>query len=124
MEHWKTRLRDLRKEVYALNLVVRDSRTPWYAKGIGALTVGLAISPIDPIPDFIPVLGYLDDLVFIPVGVYVVHQIVPDEVLEDARKQAVTDLEQGTVGWLVAVLIIFGWMLVIGLIALFIQRLV
>lgn len=84
----KTRARGLKRETYALYLVARDPRTPWYAKVLAAAVVAYALSPLDLIPDFVPVLGYLDDLIIVPAGIALVLRLVPAEVLADCRKEA------------------------------------
>jgi uncharacterized membrane protein YkvA (DUF1232 family) len=88
IEAWKRRARDLRREVYALYFACRDPRVPWYAKALAAGIVGYAFSPIDLIPDFIPVLGYLDELVLIPLGVMAVRAMIPSFVLAECRQRA------------------------------------
>lgn len=75
-------------ETYALYLAVRDPRTPWYAKALGIGVVAYALSPIDLIPDFIPVLGYLDDVLIVPAGLWVVRRLIPAHVLAEARERA------------------------------------
>ena len=74
--------------MYALYLAYRDPRVPWYARVFAACVVGYAFSPIDLIPDPIPVLGYLDDLILIPLGVALAIRMIPDEVLEECRQKA------------------------------------
>ena len=69
-------------------LAVRDARTPWYAKLLVAAVAAYALSPIDLIPDFIPVVGYLDDLVIVPLGILLAVRLVPGEVLADCRARA------------------------------------
>jgi uncharacterized membrane protein YkvA (DUF1232 family) len=78
----------LKRDTYALYLAARDPRTPWYARALAALVVAYALSPIDLIPDFVPILGYLDDLVLIPLGLALLVRLVPDEVMADARERA------------------------------------
>lgn len=85
---WKENAARLKREVCALYFAVRDPRVPWYAKALAASIVAYAFSPIDLIPDFIPVLGYLDDLVLIPLGVLLVRRLIPVEVLADCRARA------------------------------------
>jgi len=80
--------RRLKNEITTLYLAARDPRTPWYAKAIIACVVAYALSPIDLIPDFIPVLGYLDDLLLLPLGIYLALKLIPAEVLIDARRRA------------------------------------
>jgi uncharacterized membrane protein YkvA (DUF1232 family) len=84
----KQRARHLKTETFALYLAARDPRTPWYAKLLMAGIVAYAVSPIDLIPDFVPVLGYLDDLILIPAGIALAIRLVPDSVLADCRAQA------------------------------------
>src|SRR4051794_16160281 len=76
---WRRRVEGLHQEAYALYLACRDRRCPWYAKVLAACVVAYALSPIDLIPDFIPVLGLLDDLVLVPLGVLLVRRLVPEE---------------------------------------------
>jgi uncharacterized membrane protein YkvA (DUF1232 family) len=78
----------LKTETFALYLAARDPRTPWWAKLLVAGIVAYAFSPIDLIPDFIPLLGYLDDLILIPVGITLAIRLVPDSVLADCRAKA------------------------------------
>jgi uncharacterized membrane protein YkvA (DUF1232 family) len=88
---WKslgTWAQDLKRDTIALYLAARDPRTPWYAKAIAAIVVAYALSPIDLIPDFIPVLGYLDDLLIVPIGLWIAIRLVPEDVLEDCRARA------------------------------------
>ena len=75
-------------ETYALYLAYGDPRVPWYARVFAALAVGYAFSPIDPIPDPIPVLGYLDDLILVPLGIALAVRMIPAEVLAECREEA------------------------------------
>lgn len=80
--------RRLKRDTYALYLALRDPRTPWYAKLIAACVVAYAFSPIDLIPDFIPVLGYLDDLIVVPLGILLALKLIPTHVMADCRAEA------------------------------------
>lgn len=80
--------RAIKRDVHALWLAARDSRTPWYAKMLALVTAAYALSPIDLIPDFIPVLGYLDDLVLVPLGVLLVVRLIPPELMQEYRATA------------------------------------
>jgi uncharacterized membrane protein YkvA (DUF1232 family) len=91
----KQRARALKKEVFALYFAYRDPRTPWYGKAFAALVVAYAFSPIDLIPDPIPVLGYLDDLVLIPLGVVIALRMIPVDVMSDSRAKAEEELQAG-----------------------------
>ena len=85
---WQQRAHLLKREVYALYFAARDPRVPWYVKALAACIVGYAFSPIDLIPDPIPVLGYLDDLVLIPLGVLAVRALIPEHVMAECRVRA------------------------------------
>ncbi len=117
--------RRLRAETYALYLVARDPRTPWYAKLLAAAVVGYAFSPIDLIPDFIPVLGYLDDLILVPAGIWLAVRLVPAEIMEESRTRAATIMEIGRpVGRTAAVVIVLIWLALAGLLAVWAYRIV
>ncbi|HEU5317453.1 MAG TPA: DUF1232 domain-containing protein [Chloroflexota bacterium] len=80
--------RRVKRDTYALFLAVRDPRTPWYAKVVAACVVAYAFSPIDLIPDFIPVLGYLDDVIIVPLGILLALRLVPPDVMAECRARA------------------------------------
>ena len=84
----KQRARHLKADTYALYLAARDPRTPWYAKLLVAGIAAYAFSPIDLIPDFVPILGYLDDLILIPLGIALAIKLVPHSVLAECRTRA------------------------------------
>ena len=109
LETWEQRARSLKQEVYALYFACRDPRVPWYAKALAVVIVAYAFSPIDLIPDFIPILGYLDDLVLIPVGVIAVRALVPAPVLDECRERAARMDEKPT-NRVAAVVIVALWL--------------
>src|SRR5229473_4824884 len=80
--------RMIKRDVHALYLAARDPRVPWYAKVLAVVVAGYALSPIDLIPDFIPVLGYLDDLIIVPLGILLVIRLIPPEVMAEHRALA------------------------------------
>jgi uncharacterized membrane protein YkvA (DUF1232 family) len=80
--------RTVKRDVIALFLAARDSRTPWYAKAMAGLIAAYALSPIDLIPDFIPVIGHLDDLVIVPLGIWIVVKLVPPDLMQEFRAEA------------------------------------
>jgi uncharacterized membrane protein YkvA (DUF1232 family) len=84
--------RHLRNDTYALYFAYRDPRVPWYAKVLAAFVVAHTLSPIDLIPDFIPILGYLDDLIVTPLGLALAFKLIPAEVMAEARMKAANDL--------------------------------
>jgi uncharacterized membrane protein YkvA (DUF1232 family) len=110
IERWKARAGQLKLEVYALYIAYKDSRTPWYAKVFAAVVVGYAFSPIDLIPDPIPILGYLDDLILVPLGAMLVVKLIPSDVMADSRQKAREVMAQGKpVNKLAAAIIVFIW---------------
>jgi uncharacterized membrane protein YkvA (DUF1232 family) len=80
--------RGIKRDVIALFLAARDPRTPWYAKAAAGLVAAYALSPIDLIPDFVPVFGYLDDLVLVPIGIWVVVRLIPVDLMREFRAEA------------------------------------
>jgi uncharacterized membrane protein YkvA (DUF1232 family) len=88
LETWKWRARELTAQTYALYLAYRHPRTPWYAKVFAALVVSYVFSPVDPIPDFIPVVGFLDEMVVVPIGVALAAKLVPPDVFVECREKA------------------------------------
>jgi uncharacterized membrane protein YkvA (DUF1232 family) len=80
--------RTIKRDVHAIGLATRDPRVPWYAKMMAATVVAYALSPIDLIPDFIPVLGYLDDLVIVPAGILLTARLIPADLLNEFRALA------------------------------------
>ena len=88
LESLRRAARALKQDTLALYLAVRDPRTPWYAKAVAAAVVAYALSPFDLIPDFIPVIGYLDDLIVVPLGITLALKLVPPQVIADCRTRA------------------------------------
>jgi len=80
--------RVLRRDVVALSFAARDPATPWHARVVAACVAAYALSPIDLIPDFVPVLGYLDDLIIVPLGIWLAIRLIPPAVLHAARMRA------------------------------------
>lgn len=113
-------MRQLKKETYALSLVVQSPNVPWYARLWILLVIGYAFSPIDLIPDFIPVLGYLDDLLLVPLGILLAIKLVPGHVMEQAREQAAQALTSDKpTNWYAAVIIVIIWLVVAFLFGLY-----
>ncbi len=110
MQSLKQAARQLKKETYAVYLASRDQRVPWYARVLAGVTVAYAFSPIDLIPDFIPILGYLDDLIIVPLGIWLVIKMIPPQVLAECREKAVAEIERGKpINRTVAAVIIAIW---------------
>jgi uncharacterized membrane protein YkvA (DUF1232 family) len=117
MKSLKNKSKQLKSEIYALYLVSKHPQTPWYAKVLAALVMGYALSPIDFIPDFIPVLGYLDDLIIVPAGIALLIKIIPRDILEECRAKSQSDLfNRRHKNWIAAIVIVLIWLLGIYLI--------
>jgi len=116
IETWHQRARQLKVEVYAIYLAYKDPRVPRPARLFAACVAGYAFSPIDLIPDFIPVLGYLDDLVLIPLGITLALKMIPPVVLAECRAKAHIVMAQGKpVNRVAAGVIIAIWLLLAAL---------
>lgn len=110
-ENLEQRARNLKAETFALYLTAGDPRTPWYAKLFVAAIVAYALSPIDLIPDFVPILGYLDDLILVPFGIALAIRLIPGPVLDDCRRRAQESLRDGRpTSRTAAVVIIVIWL--------------
>jgi len=115
IERLKAWVKKLHNETYALYFAARDPRVPWYAKALAAFVVAHTFSPIDLIPDFIPVLGFLDDLIITPVGLWLAIRMIPPEVMQDARRQAAEQLLNGKIiSKAGLVMVIAIWLLLAG----------
>jgi uncharacterized membrane protein YkvA (DUF1232 family) len=114
IQAWKRRAERLKSETYALYLAYRHPRTPWYAKVFAALVVGYVFSPIDPIPDFIPGVGLLDEMVVVPIGVLIAAKMVPADVFAECREKAREQAEK-PVSRVAAVVVVAVWLLCAGL---------
>ena len=111
---WRHNAQQLRLEAYTLYFAYRDPRVPWYAKALAICVVAYAFSPIDLIPDPIPILGQLDDLVLIPLGVLAVRAMIPEPVLAECRDRAKT-LVKKPQNWVAAGIIIVIWLMIAAL---------
>jgi uncharacterized membrane protein YkvA (DUF1232 family) len=117
VEKLKQRALLLKAETYGLYLAARDPRVPWYAKLLVAGIVAYALSPIDLIPDFIPVLGYLDDLVLIPFGILLALKLIPPQIMAECRARAQTAMQSGKpASRVAAAVIIIIWLAATALI--------
>jgi uncharacterized membrane protein YkvA (DUF1232 family) len=124
IESWKKRAAQLKAEVYALYLAYKDERTPMFVRVFTAVVVAYAFSPIDLIPDFIPILGYLDDLMVVPLGIFLALKMIPPEVMRDCRIQSAELMAQGKpVNKGAAVVIVLIWVVFAALSALLVWHL-
>lgn len=120
---WKNRAKRLKVEAYALYLAYKDPRVPLHARIFTACVVGYAFSPIDLIPDFIPVLGYLDDLILVPAGIWLALKMIPPQVMAECRERAREILSQGKpVNRTAAAVIIGIWLLIAALAVVLVVR--
>jgi uncharacterized membrane protein YkvA (DUF1232 family) len=125
LDSWKQRARGLKVETYAVYLAYRDPRVPWYARAFAACVVGYAFSPVDLIPDPIPVLGYLDDLVLVPLGIALALKMIPPEVMAECRAQATATMRDGKpTNWKAAAAIVTVWVLLVLVVVVLLLRIV
>ena len=118
MKKWKQKIRTLKQDVYAVYLACKDPRVPRHVQILALIIVGYAFSPIDLIPDFIPVLGYLDDMILIPLGIALLIKMIPPAVMQDCREKAGKTLNRKKPRnwWAGAVIIVFWIAAFVGLI--------
>jgi uncharacterized membrane protein YkvA (DUF1232 family) len=110
LEYLKSKAEVLKRETYVVYLASKDSRTPWYAKALILFTLGYALSPIDLIPDFIPVLGYLDDIILLPALIAICIKLIPHEVIHQCRLQVQHQSLKGKKSYVAAIIIILIWL--------------
>lgn len=110
----KLRLKYFKKEIGVLYLASKRDDVPWYAKLVILLVVGYALSPIDLIPDFIPVFGYLDDLIIVPIGVTLAIRLIPNNIINECREQSESTFLKGRPkNWIAGGTIIFIWIVIV-----------
>lgn len=114
MKQWARRIK---QDVVAIWLAARDPRTPWMAKVLALLVAAYAVSPIDLVPDFIPVLGYLDDLIIVPLGILLVVRLIPADLMAEFRRSA-ADMSSRPVSRVAAAVFIAVWVLAAALLLL------
>mgnify|MGYP000495230076 CR=1 FL=1 len=113
LEKLRSRARALKDEALAVYLAAQDPRTPWYAKVLILFVMAHTFSPIDLIPDFIPVLGYIDDLIITPLGLALAIRLIPAEALAEARIRAAGQTDAGGLGFVGAALVILAWIVAV-----------
>ncbi len=118
INRWKSRAATLKADVHALSFACRDPRVPWAAKLVAAVVVAYALSPIDLIPDFIPIVGYLDDLLLVPLGLALAVRLIPPAVLAEHRARAAELLSQPRqVSWVGAAIVLVVWLVTLAWLA-------
>jgi len=113
LSRWKEWTRTIKRDTHALYLAGRDPRVPWYAKALALAVAAYAASPIDLIPDFIPVVGYLDDLIIIPLGIVLVVKLIPPEIMAEHRTLAAAAQDR-PVSWIAAMVFVLLWIATIA----------
>ena len=122
-ERIKAKAREIKKETYVLALAYRNPDTPWYAKVFAAVVVAYAFSPIDLVPDFIPILGYLDDVILVPLGITLALKMIPGEVIAEARLQVEGEFKDGKPrNWAAGMVIILIWLAIFAWVFLKVVR--
>jgi uncharacterized membrane protein YkvA (DUF1232 family) len=112
---FKLKVKKIKKELGALYLAYKRPDVPFYAKLVSILVVGYALSPIDLIPDFIPVLGYLDDLILVPLGIAFAIKLIPRDIMYECRQQSEDIFKEGKPkNWVAAGIIICIWIIIIS----------
>ena len=112
INHWKNKVQLLKTETYAIYLASKDPRVPWYAKALIILVMAHTFSPIDLIPDFIPLLGYLDDMIIAPLGIVLAIKMIPQDVLDECRKKAQKEIDAKKPGsWYGGAIVILIWLI-------------
>ena len=119
-----SRIALLKQNTYALYLASKDERVPWLAKAVVIFAVGYALSPIDLIPDFIPLIGYLDDLLLLPLLVWLAIRLIPAEIWQDCQRQAKERTEALPANRRAALIIIVMWVLFLMVISIWLWMLV
>jgi uncharacterized membrane protein YkvA (DUF1232 family) len=122
VQRWRERSGRLKAEAHAVYLASKDPRVPWYAKALAACVLGYLFSPIDLIPDFIPVVGYLDDLVIVPAGLILVIKLIPPEVMAQHREAARAAALERKPNWVAAAAVLFIWLAMVTVLIVFITH--
>ena len=123
VDSWKQRAKKLKTEVNALSLAYRHPQAPWYAIAFAGLVIAYSLSPIDLIPDFVPVLGYLDDLILVPLGITLAIRMIPEAVMDECRAQAEAEPWAGKPkNWFGAAIIVALWVVCIVWVIGFFRR--
>ena len=113
MEIFKKRMKKIKEDIYIIAEAYKHPETPIYLKLFAILVVAYAFSPIDLIPDFIPVLGYLDDLILVPLGIAILLKLIPDHVIQESREKVAASGKLKQKNWIAGAFIILVWVLVL-----------
>ena len=121
LQRLKDWARAIKRDVVAIWIAARDPRVPWYAKALAAAVAAYALSPIDLIPDFVPVLGYLDDVIIVPVGIILTVKMIPDGLMDEFRAEAARRESRPT-SRMGAAFILLLWLLALALAMRWLRR--
>jgi uncharacterized membrane protein YkvA (DUF1232 family) len=112
MQTFKKRMKKMKEDIYIIAEAYKHPETPFYIKLFAIIVVAYAFSPIDLIPDFIPILGYLDDLILVPLGIAILLKLIPDQVIQDSREKIAASGKVKRKNWIAGAVIILLWALV------------
>lgn len=113
METFKKRMKKIKEDIFIIAEAYKHPDTPFYIKLFAIIVVAYAFSPIDLIPDFIPILGYLDDLILVPLGIAILLKLIPDQVIQDSREKLAASGKVKKKNWIAGAVIILVWVLVL-----------
>lgn len=111
MEAFKKRMKKIKEDIFIIAEAYKHPETPFYIKLLAIVVVAYAFSPIDLIPDFIPILGYLDDIILVPLGIAVLLKLIPDHIIQDSRKKVAASGKVKQKNWIAGTMIILLWVL-------------
>lgn len=113
IEQFKNRMKKIKEDIFIIAEAYKHPETPLYSKVLAIIIVAYAFSPIDLIPDFIPVLGYLDDLILVPLGIAILLKLIPDHIIEDSREKVAASGKVKQKNWIAGTMIVLVWVLVL-----------
>lgn len=111
MEAFKKRMKKIKEDIFIIAEAYKHPETPFYIKLLAIVVVAYAFSPIDLIPDFIPILGYLDDIILVPLGIAILLKLIPDHIIQDSRKKVAASGKVKQKNWIAGTIIILIWLL-------------
>lgn len=121
LQKLKQKAKDLKQNLWLLYRAYKHPKTPWYAKAVSIVTIAYALSPVDLVPDFIPVLGYLDDLLIVPAGIAISLKLIPKDVIKECREMSSEKENLKNKGIFAAIIIILLWIWLISLLLKFLH---
>lgn len=113
MEQFKNRMKKIKEDIFIIAAAYKHPETPFYIKVLAIIVVAYAFSPIDLIPDFIPILGYLDDLILVPLGIAILLKLIPDHIIEESSEKVAASGKVKQKNWIAGTVIVLVWVLVL-----------